>query len=599
MYIFNEEVNAMLIEEKYKHVLSEYGFTELNSAVNVNYLVKAALDSYVSSCKRPALWCYGRHTKMLMADFMNELKSVKYIIDERADEYRGASGFQVINKTEILDNQIDGIIISSYKFREEIKQILIRDYPDISYLDIYEYIENQGIYLDKEYYDILHPYCRYLRINNLQLQLTEEGKNQEEIYVQLIGCFIEIKDFYLAISFCKELYQLFPKPEYKRLIQDLQDIYNLECDMAGNISEDNVLMLCIDGLRNKDISEEEMPVLEAFSKSFYRYTNAYSISTSTYESLVPAYSENADMRTKYYEKNSVNDKECRFIQKAYEQERVVTFNTDFVKYIESEKIHRIESYQTVSEKIWNFVLDTYEEKNGLYYLHILFESHYSYPSPYTKTPIIAEGSNIMFDYLQNNGGKIRTDYEMQHHAMLKYLDDAIIPILQRIKCRMVIYADHGNIIINQQEKLEDLNPVLFTYHQDLVRIPLMIKSPEMGKGMEKEDISLMEINTIIISLLEKKKFERKYGNLIKIQRSEIYNPDFQFLYEKRRYKQGLLAFEAFVFDSKYKLGIFSDGKTELVSTEDDEPMENETLKKQLFDQIKEYITVCSLELIDL
>ncbi|MDE7177478.1 MAG: hypothetical protein K2O59_06640 [Lachnospiraceae bacterium] len=589
----------MLIEEKYKHVLSEYGFTELNSAVNVNYLVKDALASYVSSCKKPALWCYGRHTKMLMADFMSELRSVKYIIDERADEYKGDSGFQVINKREIIDNEIDGIIISSYKFREEIRQILIRDYPDVSYLDIYEYMENQGVYLDREYYDLLHPYSRYIRINDLQLQLAEVGKNQEEIYVQLIGCFIEIKDFYLAVSFSKELYQLFPKAKYKRLIHDLQDIYELECEMCSNISEENVLILCIDGLRNKDISEREMPVFKEFSKRFYRYENAYSVSTSTYESLVPVFSENADMRTMYYVNNSVNDKECRFIQKAYEQKRVLTFNTDGARFIESEKIHNVESYQTASEKIWNFILDTYDEKNALYYLHILFESHYSYPNPYIKTPIIAEGSNIIFDFMQSNGGKIRTNYEMQHHAMLKYLDDAIIPILQKVKCRMVIFADHGNIIVGQQERLDTLQPLLFTYHQDLVRIPLMIKSPEMGEGVELEDISLMELNTMIISLLEKKKFERKYGNLVKIQRSEIYNPDFKFLYEKRGYRQGLLAFEVFLFDGKYKLGIFSNGQTELISTEDDESVKNEILKKQMFDQIKEYITVCSLESIDL
>lgn len=588
----------MLIEEKYEHILSEYGFTELNKSVNVNYLVKEAIDTYLPSCKRPALWCYGDHTKMLMSDFMNELKNVKYIIDERADEYKEASGFQVIHKTEIINNEIDGIIISSYKFREEIKEILKQDFPEISYLDLYEYIEKQGIHLHEEYYAILHPCSRYRKINELQLRLAKEREKQEEIYSQIIGYFIIIKDFYLAVSYAKELYQLFPRPIYQKLTDDLQDIYNLECEMADNISEENVLMLCFDGLRNKDISEEEMPALEAFSKRFYRYENAYSISTSTYESLVPAYSENADMRTGYYENNSISDKECRFIQKAYEQERTIIFNTDFTKYVESDKIRRIESYQTASEKVWDFVLDTYEEKNGLYYLHILFESHYSYPNPYVKTPIIAEGTNILFDYMQRNGGKMRTDYEMQHHAMLKYLDDAIIPILQRIKCRMVIFADHGNIIVNQQESLESIKPILFTYHQDLVRIPLMIKSPEMEAGVEKEDISLMELNTIIISLLEKKKFERRYGSLVKLQRSEIYNPDFKYLYTKRGYEQGLLAFEAFVFEGQYKLGVFSNGYTELFSTRD-EPVENVALKKELFDQIKQYITVCGLDDINL
>lgn len=588
----------MLIEEKYEHIVKEYGFTELTKAVNVNYLVKEALDTFIPSCRKPALWCYGYHTKMLMTDFMNELKTVKYIIDERADEYEEASGFQVIHKTEITNNKIDGIIISSYKFREEIKEIIKRDYPDVSYLDIYEYIENQGIYLNEEYYAILHPCSRYRKINGLQLRLEEERGNQEDIYFRLIGYFIVIKDFYLANSYARELYQMFPKPEYHKLAEDLQDIYDLECEMADHISEENVLMLCFDGLRNKDISAEEMPVLNEFCKQFYRYENAYSISTSTYESLVPAYSENADMRTKYYENNSVRDEECRFIQRAYEQERNIVFNTDFVKYIESGKIHRIESYQTASEKVWDFLLRTYEEKNGLYYLHILFESHYSYPNPYVKTPIIAEGTNILFDYMKRNGEKMRTDYEMQHHAMLKYLDDAIVPILQRVKCRMVVFADHGNIIVNQQDSLESIKPIFFTYHQDLVRIPLMIKSPEMGAGVEKEDISLMELNTMIISLLEKKKYERRYGKLVKLQRSEIYNPDFRYLYAKRGYEQGLLAFEAFVFEGKHKLGIFANGQTELYSI-NDEPMENMVLKKQLLDQIKQYITVCGLETVSL
>ncbi len=167
-----------------------------------------------------------------------------------------------------------------------------------------------------------------------------------------------------------------------------------------------------------------------------------------------------------------------------------------------------------------------------------------------------------------------------------------------VKCRMVIFADHGNILINQQEKLESIEQVFLTYHQDLIRIPLMIKSPEMGAGVEREDISLMELNTIIISLLEKKKFERRYGKLIKLQRSEIYNPDFRYLYAKRGYEQGLLAFEAFILEGKYKLGVFSNGYTELFST-DDKSVENKALKRQLFDQIKEYITVCALNSINL
>lgn len=584
----------MLIEEKYEKILSTYGFTKLNNPINVNYLVKEAIDSYLRSCRRPAIWCYGEHTKMLMADFMNELRSVKYIIDERAEVYQAASGFNVIDKGNIEKNGIDGVIISSYKFRREIKEILTNDFPWLSYLDLYNYIEAHGIRIDREYYAMLHPYSRYQRINNLRIQAKDTQADQEKIFIQLIGCFVEIKDFCGAINFSEELYQLFPKPKYKELISDLMEIYDLECQMAAAISENNVLMLCIDGLRDKDISEREMPKFAKFVKTCYRFANAYSVSTSTYESLVPAYSENMDMRTKYYENNYVAEGECRFIQKAKKQERKITFYTDFVKYIEDKTIKRAEAYQTATEKIWNFIVDAVEERNGLFYVHILYESHYSYPNPYIESKMVTAGSNILFDYLQENGGKIRTDYEMQHHAMLSYLDDAVIPLLQRMKCRMVIFADHGNIIIDQWTKLEELQPLLFTYHQDLVRIPLIIKSPEMGVGIEKKNISLMELNTIIISLLEKEVFVRCYGSLVKVQRSEIYNPDFQFIYERYGYAQGLLSFEAFIFEEGYKLGIFSNGYTELSSVDDEQLVDVEK-KSELFDRIEQYITVCGTD----
>lgn len=86
----------------------------------------------------------------------------------------------------------------------------------------------------------------------------------------------------------------------------------------------------------------------------------------------------------------------------------------------------------------------------------------------------------LFDFLTRNGGKIRTDYVEQHRNAMRYLDDVLMPVLEYMKCRLVIYADHGNIIFNQDMKLEHIPPLCLTYHDDLLRIPFIIKSPEMG-----------------------------------------------------------------------------------------------------------------------
>lgn len=586
----------MLLEEKYDKLVSDFGFQIENSPENISGMIRDALTDFKADCKVMAIWCYGEHTKMLMADFMNELKSVKYIIDEHAENFTGDSGFRVIQSKDVGKYGIDGIIISSFKYRNEIKSRIEREYSSVKYLDIYDHFEKNDVFLGKEYYLFSHPYSRYAAINRLKLLIRTENKSErkEQLFYEIIKCFVEIKDFLLAVQYAEKLYGCINSARNRRLLEQLKDIYAIICQSAGQIGKDNILMLCLDGMRDKDLVSENMPKCDSFVKDCcYRYTNAYSVSTSTYESLVPAYSENADMRTKYYENNEVSESECRFIQKAKRQNRRIYFYTEFAKYVDAECIERKQVYQTVTEKLWDFILAASREKNALFYLHVLYESHYSYPNPYIDDGFIAEGTNIMFDFLKKNGGKIRTDYEEQHRHSLQYLDDVLSPVLDRLKCRMVIFADHGNVIFNCQTKLEDLQPLHFTYHDDLIHIPLIIKSPEMPVGIESGNISLMEINEILICLMEQRKFVKKHPVIVKTQRSAIYNPDFQYLYKKCGQEQGLQAYEAFVFEDGSKLAIYENGYVELV--EDDVIVKNDRKKKMLRKRIERRITVCDCD----
>lgn len=586
----------MLIEDKYNELISEYGFETESDGANVSCMLRDALAAFVYSCKQPAIWCYGEHTKMLMADFMNELKPVKFIVDEHAKEYSEDSGFKVIHRQEVDFYGIDGIIISSFKYRNEIRTLIEKEYPSVKYLDIYDYFEKNGVILRKEYYLFSHPYRKYAQINRLKTLLAEEGdaEKKENLFLEIIKSFVEIKDFLLAVECVEALCTFINSDKYFKLLHQLKELYEMECKAAERIDENNVLMLCLDGMRNKDISSEDMPKLQTFIQGrCYCYENAYAVSTSTYESLVPAYGEISDMRIKYYERNCVSENECRFIQKAKQQKRNIYFYTDFIKYVDAEGIIRKESYETITEKLWNFILDAADEKNGLFYVHVLYESHYSYPNPYIKEGFIAEGTNILFDFLARNGGKIRTDYVKQHRNAMKYLNDVLTPFLERMKCRMFIYADHGNVIFNQDMKLEEIPALCLTYHDDLLHIPFIIKSPEMGIGVNNKNISLMEINEILTCLMEKRKFTQKQPDIVKAQRSAIYNPDFQYLYKKCEQEQGLRAYEVFLFEDQTKLAIYDDGYTEL--EENDHIVEDEQKKRRLYEQIKTRITVCDCE----
>lgn len=589
----------MLLEEKYNKLISDYGFKTESNTGNVSGMVRDALTDFASGCKKMAIWCYGEHTKMLMADFMNELKNVKFIIDEHAENFSEDSGFKVIQSKEVGEYDIDGIIISSFKYRNEIKSRIEIEYPSVKYLDIYDYFEQNGVFLRKEYYLFFHPYSKYATINRLKLLIKDEKniERKEELFNKIIKCFVEIKDFLLAVQYTEKLCSIANNVRNNKLLEQLREIYGLIYQTIERIGKDNVLMLCLDGMRNRDIGSGNMPKCSSFVRNCcYQYTNAYSVSTSTYESLIPAYSENADMRTKYYENNEIAEGECRFVQKAKQQKRRIYFYTDCAKYVDAEEIVRQQSYQTVTEKLWDFIIDASKEKNALFYVHILYESHYSYPNPYIEKGIVAEGTSIMFDFLQKNGGKMRTDYVEQHNHSLQYLDDVMVPVLERLKCRMVIFADHGNIIFDQQMRLEDLQPLHFTYHDDLIHIPLIMKSPEMPVGVDDKNISLMEINEILICLMEQKQFVKKQPVIVKTQRSAIYNPDFWYLYEKCGQEQGLQAYETFIFEDGSKLAIYENGHVELV--ENDFIVEDNYKRTMLLKRIKKCITVCDCDMVD-
>ena len=88
------------LEHVYRMLMDKYGFESSTSCENLNRTIKNLLSEFLHECKTPAIWCYGRHTKMMMADFMFEMKQVKTVID---DKFAGAkeSGFSIITEEEI------------------------------------------------------------------------------------------------------------------------------------------------------------------------------------------------------------------------------------------------------------------------------------------------------------------------------------------------------------------------------------------------------------------------------------------------------------------------------------------------------------------
>ena len=508
-------------------------------------------------------------------------------------------GFILIKDQDIEQQGIDAIVLSSYKFRQELKQKLTIAHPDIPVLDIYDEFEKRGVEIKADYYYSNHPYQHYKRINQLQRGIIAGSEKSaiKELYIPLITKYLHIKDFRTAIIKLQEWRNIENILQEDRimideLLEDVEALYRLQIETMASLSEKHVLMLCLDGLRQQDLSDYDMPKINKMLKETgYRYTNAYSYSTSTYESLIPVYSENTDLSTKYYEKSNVTLENCRFASLAEKQGRKIYIYGDAEHFIEGKHIQYSECFLTVTEKIWQFIFDAMDIECGLFYLHESYESHFTFSNPYTQESLIAEGTAMLFDFLPVKGGHLRTDYAKQHKDAIHYLDDVLEPLLRSLKCQMLLYADHGNLILNYDTKLSEVSDMEYTCSEGWTRIPLILRSPKIGAGADNRLISLMELNNMVIALLENHIYNAPTVQYIKLARSALYNPDFRFLYRMMDKELYLQAFECFVFANRKKLLVFEDGTTQLYDVFDHR-IYDDIIQKEMFEQVKGEITVC-------
>ena len=576
-----------MVKLLYERLLDKYGFEKKNENV-IPQLIEKYLRIFMKNHNRVAIYGNGQHTQMLMVDYIFQLKNIVAIVENYSKENN--DGFKIICDEQIEDEKIDGIIISSYLYKDEIKEKMKKNHPKVDVLDIYYELKKDGVCIKSNYYNVGHPYAIYRRLNDIKLEQKKTKGNIAKLLFDEITIFVEIKDFRLAIEKAKLLYAYSHDSKDKELISDLEKLYAYEIKAFSNISSDNVIMMCLDGLRNKDLSQEKMPKLyEYVIENGYAYSNTYSYSTSTYESLVPVYSENTDFKTNYYECAEVEEKDCRFIKKCIEQNRQLFFYTDFAKYICSNAIKYNGKTQTITERMWDFLLDAQNTTKGLFYLHHLYESHFSFPSPYCSDLVVADGTAMLFDYLEKKGGMLRADYVKQQAEALAYIDDTLTPFLKALHCRMVLFADHGNILLGKDKRLSEINRQYLTCHEDWLRIPFVIISPEYGKGGCDNITSLLELNEVVVSLLDNTRYVPRKKTWIKCGRSRIYNPDFKYLYKLLNEEKRLQAFECFVFKD-YKLVVYSDGETELY-TKEDEIISDAKKMENFYSMIKKHITV--------
>ncbi len=579
----------MNLEQKYLNLIQKYAFEEFILSTNVdkmNTIIKKAIINFMETHTRVAIYGNGEHTSMLISDFSFELRDVKFIIDNYGKKEDISNGYIIIKEADLDSYEINGVILSSYYHQSAFRESMTSSHKNIDYLDIYSEIEKEGIQLNASYYDINHPHSRYEALIRIQ-----DCLRSEDDYWELLKRYLQIKDFYSARKYAHELYEAFPSVGTKNFLNDVEDLIFCFHETIKKIAKNNVLMLCIDGLSREGLYGGGMPKLfNICQKKGCIFTNAYAYSTYTYESLLSAYSEDTNMRTEYHKKDSVRESDCRFISKAKQQERSIYFYTDGFTYITSEVIKLKENCRSVSEKLWEFVLDASGEDKGLFYIHVLYESHHPYRNPYIRGSIMNQGASVVYDLASQVDAKLHVDYAAQFAASLLYLDDQLSPLLSNLDCRVLLYADHGPFLVNRGTSLMEMRKTLLAADEERIRIPLVPFSPEMKGTCSDKLISLMEFNNIMLSLLEERKYHYPGRRYIKIGRSQIYGNVYVYICKQRGAEQEALAFEGFIFEQGYKLIIYANQVIKLYNLKDEE-LDDEELKNKLFKEVQEQITV--------
>ncbi len=145
-------------EEKFKYTLYSYkvleNYMKRNSEFENNK--KRIINDLFSKLDKKhnlAIRMGGEHTlKLFWALNWENKKKINYIIDTDVNCIASRLGIRVVHPSEINKYPIDTIVISSFKYRNEMKNELNINNDQYLVVDLYDYMEKSDVYCNKAFY---------------------------------------------------------------------------------------------------------------------------------------------------------------------------------------------------------------------------------------------------------------------------------------------------------------------------------------------------------------------------------------------------------------------------------------------------------------
>lgn len=537
----------------------------------------------IKSDSRIAIYGAGNHTIKLFEIIDRRSKNIVCIVDNLKPIGKFLE-YPQINKEQIKDYNIDIVVISTLGYSKEIKENVIKEFPNIEVIDLYQELQKKGYNSNQQFF-----YQRDVDIYSYIYEVRNiyENENNEKYLSNLIYTQLKNRDFLYAYKHIDEYIQKkYTQSELFKSLRNKLDIFinNIKTEISKRETKNGLIFL-IDALRWKDIyKSDDMKYIKNIGEMSINCHNAYTHVPYTTMSILSIITEK-----KLFESDLVNEnlpiKDQGIFNRIDTLEYKFKYYGNQVQFFEECMYSKCDIH-TMPYLFWNYICDNYESNQGnpnISIIHIM-EAHDPYiggnhknrPKKWDSyaSTLLSED-----DVLMKN---------KQRKESLKYIDEQLqyYHNFFNKNTSLIITSDHGNLV---EGDLSNNNDNLYT--DDVIKIPYIISDNNLIMKEEYRLVSHLDTSKIICNLMQNKdpfkNIEEK--ELVEINRDFTYS---KFHIEKIDRMNKLYLGRAYkCFRSKKeKYVVLSDGEELFyIMPNEDDNLINEYKYQSIIKEIREEI----------
>lgn len=557
------------LKEEYDLYFEDTELDYLNSSVEI---IEALIRSTViekCSGKKVIICGAGKETERLLENLEAYTNKNYFEIIGIADKDTTRNefmGFPICGWDEIVSRECDVLVISSFKYRNEMVREISELGVSCSVLDVYNELALNGFFFDAPYWHKQDLRLFYLKIWFIRRCYEEATDSHEkEVYLRkLISSYLNIRDFVYCYKYLDEYKKKYGNSLVEFEVKIRQIVTSVIKEINGG-TNNHIITFWVDQLRYCDLGN--MPFLNGFGKNNIIFERAYTQNLQTSTTFKMMFSGRDVIDEKAYEIDKINkDNSCvykRLSEKGYDF-KYIGWGKNNV-YFDGISSYTLEKDNCILPlNIWKAISDIYlsNDTKPVFYLLHSFESHEHHYCGY-MTEALYDIHNATFD-----------EFETRYYECIKYIDDELhfyLPLFGS-KYSLIVMSDHGQELENVYLFDEDNN---FSnqkfkhgrWSENSLHTVMIVKSDYFGKMEVKSLFSLVQFDQLVDSLLENR-WNVEKREYIKIQSMPFYAlAGIEKIKKANDYKFGMLVKGIVKGELKYL--IYADGTEEVYKVGDD------------------------------